>query len=385
MTGVHRHAVVATVVFDGVSRHEDCAVVIEGQRIAGLVPLRELRDEIPTRVLPEGAWLAPGFIDIQVNGGGDLLLNDDPSPATMAAIARAHRKFGTTSLLPTLITDTREKMRAALAAADEAAASNPSILGLHLEGPFLSPEKPGVHRCNLIRRPDHDDLELLTKPHAGETLVTLAPECAPPGFIAKLVQAGVHVSIGHSIATYEQTKAAMAEGLTGFTHVLNAMPPLLSRNPGPLPAALESPRAFFGMIVDGEHVHPAMLRLALRGSAHPMLVTDAMPPVGGTKSSFKLFGQEIASRDGYCLTDDGILAGSTLSMAMAVRNCVTMLDVRLTWALRFASAEPAAFLGLNTRLGRIAEGFRADLVAFAPPGMRIYDTWVAGEPSGDAA
>jgi N-acetylglucosamine-6-phosphate deacetylase len=381
MTGLHRHAIVASVVFDGVSRHEDCAVVIEGQRIAGLVARRDLRDELPARVLPEGAWLAPGFIDIQVNGGGDVLLNDDPSPASMASIARAHRKFGTTSLLPTLITDSREKMRAALAAADEAAASNPSILGVHLEGPFLSPEKRGVHRRDLIRAPDREDLELLTAPRAGVTLVTLAPERAPPGFIAKLVQAGVRVSLGHSIATYEQTKAAMAEGLTGFTHVLNAMPPLLSRNPGPMPAALESPRAYFGMIVDGEHVHPAMLRLALRGAAHPMLVTDAMPPVGGTKTTFTLFGQKIAAHDGACLTEDATLAGSNLSMAMAVRNCVTMLDVRLTWALRFASAAPAAFLGLNTKLGRIAEGFRADLVAFAPPGMRIYDTWVAGEPS----
>jgi N-acetylglucosamine-6-phosphate deacetylase len=381
MTEPRRHAVVAGTVFDGVALHEECAVVIEGRRILSLMPRQDLPEDMPVRELPDGAWLAPGFIDVQVNGGGDILLNDDPSPEAMTAIARAHRKFGTTSLLPTLITDTREKMRAALAAADEAAASNPSILGIHIEGPFLAPERAGAHNRALVRAPDDEDLELLTAPRAGATLVTLAPERAPPGFIARLVRGGVHVCLGHSMATYEETKAAMEEGLTGFTHLFNAMPPLFARNPGPVPAALKSPDAFFGMIVDGEHVHPAMLRLAIRGSAHPMLVTDAMPPAGGAKRTFTLYGEEIAVHDGRCVRTDGTLAGTALTMAMAVRNCVTLLDVRLTWALRFASSEPAAFLGLGGKLGRIAEGFRADLVAFEPPGMRVYETWVAGEPN----
>jgi N-acetylglucosamine-6-phosphate deacetylase len=380
MTEPRRHAVVASTVFDGVALHEECAVLIEGKRILGLLPSRNLPDDIPARELPDGAWLAPGFIDTQVNGGGDILLNDDPSAATMTAIARAHRKFGTTSLVPTFITDTREKMRAALAAAEEAHAANPSILGIHIEGPFLSPEKAGAHNRDLIRAPDEEDLELLTAPRSGVTMVTLAPEMAPPGFIAKLTQAGVRVCLGHSMATYEETKSAMAEGLCGFTHLFNAMPPLLARAPGPIPAALKSANAWFGMIVDGEHVHSAMLRLALRGAAHPMLVTDAMPPAAGSKRSFTLYGEEIAMHDGRCVKADGTIAGTALTMAMAVRNCVTLLDERLTWALRFASSEPAAFLGLGAKLGRIAEGFRADLVAFEPPGMRIHDTWVAGEP-----
>jgi N-acetylglucosamine-6-phosphate deacetylase len=381
MTENHRHAIVASTVFDGVAVHEDCAVVIEGWRIVGLTPRRDLPADMPARVLPGGAWLAPGFIDTQVNGGGDILLNDDPTPAGMAAIARAHRQFGTTSILPTLITDSRDKMRAALAAVDEAASTNPSILGIHIEGPFLSPRRPGAHNRALIRVPDEEDLELLTAPRAGVTIVTLAPELMPPGFIAKLAKAGVRVSLGHSAATYEDTKAAMAEGLVGFTHLFNAMPQPTSRAPGPVPAALKSSDVWFGMIVDGEHVHSAMLRLALRGSAHPMLVTDAMPPVGGVKDSFMLYDEEIFIHKGRCAKADGTITGSVLNMAMAVRNCVTLLDSRLTWALRFASSEPAAFLGLGWKLGRIAEGFRADLVAFEPPHMRIYDTWVAGEPS----
>ena len=379
MTGQRRHAVMASIVFDGEACHDDCAVIIEGSRISGLLPRGELPEGLPARVLPEGSWLAPGFIDIQVNGGGDVLLNDDPSATAMAKIARAHRKFGTTALLPTLITDTPEKMRAALMATNEAAAANPGVLGIHLEGPFISPEKPGVHNRALIRQPGPEDMEVLTAPRTGATLVTLAPERVPSGFIAQLVKAGVLVSLGHSMATYDETRAALVEGLTGFTHLFNAMRPLGSRDPGPVAAALETRTAFFGMIVDGMHVDPAVLRLALRGMAHPMLVTDAMPPVGGSKSTFMLYGEEIAVRDSRCAKADGTLAGSALDMASAVRNCVELLGVPLTKALRFASAEPAQFLGLEAELGRLAPGYRADLVAFDPGSMRIHATWVAGE------
>jgi N-acetylglucosamine-6-phosphate deacetylase len=381
MTEPVQHAVVASTVFDGASCHDGHAVIIEGARIAGLLPRRELPGDMPVHSLPDGAWLAPGFIDIQANGGGDVLLNDDPSAASMKAIARAHRKFGTTALLPTLITDTPKKMRAALAAIDRAAAEDGSVLGIHLEGPFISPEKPGVHNRALIRKPGSEDIERLTAPRLGATIVTLAPECMPPGVIAELTRAGVRVLLGHSMATYEETKAALAEGLTGFTHLFNAMRALGSRDPGPIAAALETRDAFFGMIVDAEHVHPAVLRLALRGVAHPMLVTDAMPPVGGSKPAFHLYGEEISVRDGRCERRDGTLAGACLDMASAVRNCVDLLQVPLTQALRFASAEPALFLGLEAARGRLAEGYRADLVAFEPGSMRIYGTWVAGEPS----
>jgi N-acetylglucosamine-6-phosphate deacetylase len=373
-----RHAVVASTVFDGEECRRDYAVVIEGAQIAALVPRHELPPSMPAIVLPEGAWLAPGFIDVQVNGGGDILFNDEPTVDGIAAIAAAHRKFGTTSLLPTLITDTPDKMRAALEAAGKAAATNPSVAGIHIEGPFISPEKPGIHDPALIRRPSPQDLELLTAPRPGVTLVTLAPERVAAGFIAALVKAGVRVSLGHSMADYRQTKAALAAGLTGFTHLFNAMRQLSSRDPGPIAAALETPGAWFGMIPDGEHVDPAMLRLALRGAAQPMLVTDAMPPVGGAGGCFKLYGHEIAVREGRCTSADGTLAGSALDMAAAVRNCVDLLQVPLVDALRFASSAPARFLGLGGSLGRLAPGYRADMAAFDPASILIYDTWVAG-------
>ena len=381
MNQPHRHAVVASTVFDGEECRRDCAVVIEGSKILGLLPPGELPAAIPATILPEGAWLAPGFIDCQVNGGGDVLFNDEPTVDGIAAIAAAHRRFGTTSLLPTLITDTQDKMRAALDAADKAAAINPSIAGIHIEGPFISPEKPGVHDPAFIRLPTPRDLELLTAPRRGVTLVTLAPERVPAGFIAALAKAGARVSLGHSMADYRQTKAALAEGLTGFTHLFNAMRQLSSREPGPIAAALETPGAWFGMIADGAHVDPAMLRLALRGAAHPMLVTDAMPPVGGSKAAFTLYGQEIAVREGCCSRADGALAGSSLDMATAVRNCVELLQVPLTRALQLASVEPARFLGLGGSLGRLAPGYRADMAAFDPSSMLIYNSWVAGKAS----
>jgi N-acetylglucosamine-6-phosphate deacetylase len=379
MTGSGLYAIAADHVFDGAVMRERTAVIMDGARILDLVPTTDLPRTMSIRAMPEGAWLAPGFIDLQVNGGGDVLFNDQPSAQAARTIAAAHRRRGTTGLLPTLLSDSAEKMRRALDAVNAVVSSEPGILGLHLEGPYLSPEKPGVHDRRQLRQPSPDELAMLTAPRSGVLLVTLAPETVPPGFIAQLVASGVCVSLGHSMASYQQTRAAMAEGLTGFTHLFNAMRPLSSREGGPIAQALESPDAWYGLIVDGVHVDPAMLRLALRGLGHPILVSDAMPPVGGHRSSFSLHGDTITARDGYCVRDDGTLAGTVLDMAAAVRNCVHLLGVPLPEALRFASTHPATFLGLGQTLGRLAPGYRADLVAFDATDMTVVATWVAGQ------
>jgi len=376
-----RHAIAADTVFDGTVPHRQYAVVIEAGTITAVLPRHDLPRDVPVRELPDGAWLAPGFIDVQVNGGGDVLFNDTPTVEGIAAIVAAHRRFGTTALLPTLISDTAGTMRAAAAAVQAAIPSLPGVLGIHFEGPFLSPERAGVHDPAMLRSLTPQDLEFLTAACAGVRLVTLAPERVPACFIRALAAAGVRVALGHSMATYAETRAALADGLTGFTHLFNAMRPLASREPGPVAAALETAGAFYGLIADGEHVAAPMLRLALRGLGQPMLVTDAMPPVGGAGTDFMLGGKRITLRDRRITTEDGTLAGAALDMASAVRNCVKLVDSSLPDALRLASAAPAAFLGLGDRLGHLRPGYRADIVALDPAEIGVLASWVAGEES----
>jgi N-acetylglucosamine-6-phosphate deacetylase len=372
-----RHALAADQVFDGEILHRDAAVVIEGARIRSVTPRCDLPSAMPVCVMPPGTWLAPGFIDVQVNGGGDVLFNDMPTTEGILAIVAAHRRFGTTGLLPTLISDSTQKMQSAIKAVDTLVMREPGVLGIHLEGPFLSPEKPGAHDSRFFRMPTDED-KMLLSPRQGSMVVTLAPERVPPDFIKELTSAGIRVSLGHSMATYGETRAALAEGATGFTHLFNAMRPLTAREGGLIAAALENSDIWFGLIVDGIHVDPAILRLALRSSGRPMLVTDAMPPVGGVRQRFTLAGEEVTVQDGRCVRNDGTLAGAMLDMSSAVRNCVRLLGVPLESALRFASTHPAEFIGLGHELGRLAPHYRADIVAIDPNDFRILETWVAG-------
>ena len=369
----------AIVLPDGIV--EGQALLVAGARILGLAPIADLAPDCE-RIELAGGWLLPGFIDTQVNGGGDVLLNDQPTIAGITAIARAHRRFGTTGLLPTLISDHPPVVEAAIDATEQALAEGvPGVLGLHIEGPHLNPAKKGIHDEGRFTSIDEAVLARLTRPTRGRRLVTLAPELAPTGAIRRLREAGVIVAAGHSLADYAETRAALAEGLAGFTHLFNAMTQLGSREPGMVGAALEDRASRFGLIVDGLHVHPATLRVALaaRGIDGAMLVTDAMPPVGGSAASFTLMGRTIRVVDGTCRGPDGTLAGSALSMAEAVRNAVDLLGCTLVEASRMASGTPAAFLGLADETGAIAPGLRADLVHL-DAGRRVTRTWIAGEP-----
>jgi N-acetylglucosamine-6-phosphate deacetylase len=332
-----------------------------------------------------GRLLLPGFIDTQVNGGGGRLFNDDPSIETIATIAAAHRRFGTTGLLPTLISDDLSVVEAGIAAVDAAiGAGVPGVLGIHIEGPFLSPARHGIHLESKLRQLDDAAIDLLTSGRRGRTLVTLAPERATPAQIARLVEAGVIVAAGHSNADYETVRAAIGAGITGFTHLFNAMSQLANRAPGMVGAALEDDSTYAGLIVDGHHLHPATLRVAVRakGVDRLMLVTDAMPTVGAESDSFILQGRPI-DRDGDMLKSaDGVLAGSTLTMARAVANMIAEGRVTLRQAAAMASATPAAFLSLADARGAIAAGLAADLV-LVEDDFTVSRTWIDGVPSGN--
>lgn len=358
------------------------AVLVENGVIAGIVDTREVPAHAARRDL-DGGLLVPGFIDTQVNGGGGVLFNDQPIVEAIAAIGAAHRRFGTTGFLPTLISDdlavVDQAMRATEAAIEQGV---PGVLGIHIEGPFLNPKRKGIHDEGKFRVIDEAALALLTSLKVGKTLVTLAPERTTPEMIQRLADAGVIVAAGHTNAHYKTMRQALDHGLTGFTHLFNAMSPLTSREPGAVGAALESLTAWCGLIVDGRHVDPVTLKLALRTRPLDrfMLVTDAMPTVGMADKSFDLQGRHIRVVDGVCVDDKGTLAGSDLDMATAVRNAVSMLDLSLADAVTMAATAPAAFLGLDNVRGRIAAGQAADF-CLLDDALNVTATWIGGAPS----
>ena len=362
------------------------AVLVEGDRITAVVAERDVTSSAERYDLG-GGLLVPGFIDTQVNGGGGALFNDAPTAETIRTIGRAHRAFGTTGFLPTLISDDLAVIRSGIEAVEAAIAEGvPGVLGIHIEGPFLNEHRKGIHDAEKIRALDEEGLAVLTSMALGRTLVTVAPECTTPEMIARLVDAGVIVSAGHSNGRYADMESAIAAGLTGVTHLFNAMSPLGAREPGVVGAALESDRTWCGMIVDGYHVSPTTLKLALRckSPAKFMLVTDAMPSVGSDTKEFMLQGKRISARNGVCVDSGGTLAGSDLNMALAVRNAVDLLEVEPETAFLMASSAPAAFLGLLEEYGTIGAGRRADL-ALLNEDLVVRGTWIGGKHEAGAS
>lgn len=370
---------------------ESYHVVINGNMIAEIIP----ESQRPPTNLPaldlRGGWLLPGFIDLQVNGGGGALFNNDPTPDGLAQIVGAHRRQGTAGLLATVITDDAEIRRAAsAAAAAQIAAGLPGLLGIHYEGPFLNPAKAGVHDPRHIRRPTASALADLMDDAApvlaagGKVLLTIAPELFDPADLRRLADSGVKLAAGHSAATYDEAMRGFAAGVTGVTHLFNAMTGLESRAPGLVGAALDSPNVWCGVIADEIHVHPAALRLTarLKGPDQLVLVSDAMATVGlpaDAPRSFQLYGQTIEARDGRLTDSGGRLAGADLSLADAARNMARHVGVAA--AARMAAAAPAAALGLGLGLattgGALSVGMTADLT-WLDEDLRPRGVWSAG-------
>ena len=358
------------------------AIVLDAGRIAAVVEEADLQPGTERHDLG-GGLLVPGFIDTQVNGGGGVLFNDAPTADTIRTIGRAHRSFGTTGFLPTLISDDLSVIRAGIEAVEAAIDEGvPGVLGIHIEGPFLNEHRKGIHDADKIRELDEEGLAVLTSMRRGRTMVTVAPECTTPEMIARLVDAGVVVSAGHSNGKYADVAAAIEAGLSGITHLFNAMSPLGAREPGVVGAGLENETIWCGIIVDGHHVSPTTLKLALRCKPPEkfMLVTDAMPSVGSATKEFVLQGKRISARGGVCVDSRGTLAGSDLDMAWAIRNAVRLLGIAPETAFLMASRAPAEFLGMEQDRGVIAIGRCADL-ALLDDNLLVRETWIAGEPA----
>lgn len=358
--------------FDGEAWHHNVTVHMAQGRIESICAATGA-------VLP---WtMVPGFIDVQVNGGGGALFNTEPTVAALRTMVAAHARFGSVGLVATVITDSIEVMqRTADAVAAAIAAGEPGVLGIHFEGPHLSVPKKGVHPVQHIRGLSDDELALYGRTDLGVKVVTVAPEHVSAEQIRQLVALNVHVCLGHTNADGATTAAALAAGATGFTHLYNAMSPLTSREPGVVGVALADRHSWCGIILDGHHVHPTAAKLAIHAKPRGkmMIVTDAMSPVGTDATEFPFFDGTV-TRDGNKLTNEhGQLAGSVLDMADAVRYAVQQLDVSLDEALNMAARYPAEFLALGHSLGSLKAGYRADFVLLDE--FAVKATYVAGQP-----
>ncbi|MEO5326433.1 N-acetylglucosamine-6-phosphate deacetylase [Mesorhizobium sp. CC13] len=377
-----RLAIAAGRIFDGDAWHEDAALLVADGLVEGIVSRRNIPSGV--KAAEAGAMLVPGFIDLQVNGGGGLMLNDKPDVDTLEVICKAQMPFGTTAVLPTLITDTREITRATIAAGTEAAKRKmPGFLGLHLEGPHLSLARKGAHDPNLIRPMDDDDQSALiaARPSMAVLLTTVAPESVKAEQVKALAEAGIVVSLGHTDTSYGTARAYAEAGATMATHLFNAMSQIGNREPGLAGAAIETPTFSAGLIADGVHVDPATMQIALRaknGPARIFLVTDAMATIGTDLKSFQLNGRTIRRENGRLTLEDGTLAGADLDMISAIRFMHETIGYDLGEAIRMASLYPAESVRQDHRLGRLAKGFAANAVQLTD-GLDVSGTWIDGK------
>lgn len=378
-------ALYGATIFDGETRHEGAALLIADGAVAGLCPAADIPADVTLTRLP-GGLIAPGFIDLQANGGGGVLFNAEPTLGGIGAICRAHARHGTTALLVTLITDTPEIMARAIAAGAQAHARGlPGFLGLHLEGPHLSLARRGAHHPGLTRPMTDRDVDVLREARAAlpHLMVTLAPEAVDDAQIAALVAAGIRVSLGHTDVGIERARSAFAAGASCVTHLFNAMSGLGHREPGLVGALLDTGDAFAGLIADGHHVAPTAIRVALRakapGAGRVFLVTDAMSTIGTDMTEFTLNGRRILRRDGRLTLEDGTLAGADLDMGAAVAFMAGNTDLARDEVLRMASLYPALCMGLGAARGRLAPGAAADIVHLGDD-LCVRGVWIAGEP-----
>ena len=374
-----KQALLGSQIFCGERFYDDHALLVEGKSIVDIVDKNNTPDNFNKIELDQGI-LAPGFIDLQVNGGGGVLFNNSPNQESLNTIIKAHQFFGTTSVMPTVISDSLEVLEQCIKTVTEEIKNNSSLLGIHIEGPFFNTKYRGVHQKQYISTINSDYLNLFESLKGFPVMLTLAPECISSQQLKHLTSLGIKTLAGHSDATYDELDDAIKNGLDGFTHLFNAMGQISAREPGVVGSALHFENTFASIIVDLHHVHPSLIQLAyqLKPKGKLFFISDSMATINHGKPSFELYDEVVNESDGRLVNSEGKLAGSSITQIDAVKNAYQKCNIPLNQALAMASRYPAEYLGIENHLGSLKPGYRADLVHF-DSNFKVHNAWVSGK------
>ena len=374
-----KQALLGSQIFCGERFYDDHALLVEGKSIVDIVDKNNTPDNFNKIELDQGI-LAPGFIDLQVNGGGGVLFNNSPNKESLNTIIKAHQFFGTTSVMPTVISDSLEVLEQCIKTVTEEIKNNSSLLGIHIEGPFFNTKYRGVHQKQYISTINSDYLNLFESLKGFPVMLTLAPECISSQQLKHLTSLGIKTLAGHSDASYDELDDAIKNGLDGFTHLFNAMSQISAREPGVVGSALHFENTFASIIVDLHHVHPSLIQLAyeLKPTGKLFFISDSMATINHGKPSFELYDEVVNESDGRLVNSEGKLAGSSITQIDAVKNAYQKCNIPLNQALAMASRYPAEYLGIENHLGSLKPGYRADLVHF-DSNFKVHNTWVSGK------
>ncbi len=374
-----KQALLGSQIFCGERFYDDHALLVDGKSIVDIVDKNNTPDNFNKIELDQGI-LAPGFIDLQVNGGGGVLFNNSPNQESLNTIIKAHQFFGTTSVMPTVISDSLEVLEQCIKTVTEEIKNNSSLLGIHIEGPFFNTKYRGVHQKQYISAINSDYLNLFESLKGCPVMLTLAPECISSKELKHLTSLGIKTLAGHSDASYDELDDAIKNGLDGFTHLFNAMSQISAREPGVVGSALHFENTFASIIVDLHHVHPSLIQLAyqLKPTGKLFFISDSMATINHGKPSFELYDEVVNESDGRLVNSEGKLAGSSITQIDAVKNAYQKCNIPLNQALAMASRYPAEYLGIANHLGFLKPGYRADLVHF-DSNFKVHNAWVSGK------
>ena len=374
-----KQALIGAQLFSGKEFFDNRALLIDGENIIDVINEHDIPNNFEIQKL-NGGILSPGFIDLQVNGGGGKLFNNSPDKESLNAIIEAHQHFGTTSIMPTVISDSLNVLKRCATTISEEIESNKSLLGVHIEGPFFNVKYRGVHQKQYINTINSDYLNLFESLQDFPVMLTLAPECISTKQLKHLKSLGFKILAGHTDASYDQLEEAIKYGLDGFTHLFNAMGQISAREPGVVGSALTFDNTTASIIVDLHHVHPSLIQMAYKQKPQGKLffVSDSMATIHHGEPSFELYDEVVSESNGRIINSEGKLAGSSITQIDAIKNAYQSCNIPLNEALAMASRYPAEYLGVANYLGSLESGYRADLTHFSLD-LQVQNVWVAGK------